>query len=115
NSPLVQAKATVTRYRAVAETGPGLDAAGNDIGNLQGVFDDPNKAILARGSTFFDRGTLVRMWTTTRLPWEFRISAVGNYQDGLPYSRILPVVLNQGPTGVLTSQRGPGDAGTTGG
>lgn len=115
NAPLIQAKVTVTRYRSVADTGPGLNSTGNDIGNLLGVYDDPNKVIHAHGSTYFDRGTLLRMWTTARLPKGFRISAVGNYQDGLPYARVLPVTLNQGTIGVLLTQRGPGDFGTIGG
>jgi hypothetical protein len=115
NSPDIQAKVTVTRYREVADSGPGLDSTGNDIGNLQGVYDDPNKAINAHGSTYFDRGTLLRMWTTAKLPWGLRISAIGNYQDGLPYARVLPVNLNQGTIGVLLTQRGPGDSGTIGG
>lgn len=115
NAPLIQAKVTVTRYRSVADSGPGLDSTGNDIGNLLGVYDDPNKAIHAHGSTYFDRGTLLRMWTTARLPMGFRVSAVGNYQDGLPYARVLPVTLNQGTIGVLLTQRGPGDFGTIGG
>ena len=115
NSPLVEAKVTVTRYREVADSGPGLNSTGNDIGNLLGVYDDPNKAINAQGSTYFDRGTLLRMWATTRFPWGIRASAVGNYQDGLPYARVLPVTLNQGTIGVLLTQRGPGESGTIGG
>jgi hypothetical protein len=113
--PIVEAKVTVTRYREVADSGPGLNSTGNDIGNLLGVYDDPNKAINAHGSTYFDRGTLLRMWATTRLPWGIHVSAIGNYQDGLPYARVLPVTLNQGTIGVLLTQRGPGDSGTTGG
>jgi len=108
-----QGEAAMTRYRAVAATAPGITARENDTSSLLGVFDDPNKAIFARGSTFFDRGTLGRVWLTSDLGWKFSAAMIINYQDGLPYSRYLPVQgLNQGLIGVLTSQRGPGDAGT---
>jgi hypothetical protein len=41
---------------------------------------------------------------------------IASYQDGLPYGRILPVNgLNQGIIGVLTTQRGPGEAGSPAG
>lgn len=116
SSTRFQAEAAMTRYRAVAATAPGISARDNDTSVLLGVFDDPNKAILARGSTFFDRGTLGRLWASSRLCWNVRASLIVSYQDGLPYSRYLPVAgLNQGVVGVLTSQRGPGAAGSLGG
>jgi len=103
--------ATVTRYRAVASTAPGSTAEQNDTSAFAGVFDDPNKSILARGSTFFDRGTLGRFQATADLLWKLRMSLIGSYQDGLPYSRVLVVEgLNQGVIGVRTAQRGPGEA-----
>jgi hypothetical protein len=74
----VQWEATVTRFRAVAATAPGLTAEQNDTSAFAGVFDDPNKAILARGSTFFDRGTLGRFRATVELPWKG--SVVGAWQ-----------------------------------
>jgi hypothetical protein len=112
----VQAEAAMTRYRAVAATAPGISARQNDTSALLGVFDDPNKAIFARGSTYFDRGTLGRLWLTADLGWQIRGALLLVYQDGLPYSRYLPVAgLNQGLIGVLTSQRGPGAAGSTAG
>jgi hypothetical protein len=112
----VQAEAAMTRYRAVAATAPGISARENDTSALLGVFDDPNKAIFARGSTYFDRGTLGRLWLTSEIGWEMRWSMIASYQDGLPYSRYLPVKgLNQGIIGVLTSMRGPGEAGSSDG
>jgi hypothetical protein len=111
----VQASTTVTRYRSVAETGHGLTATENDLSNLQGVFDDPNHTINSQGSTFFDRGTMVREWIALKLPSNIRAAAIMNYQDGLPYARVLPVPLNQGVIGILTGQRGPGNSGTSGG
>jgi hypothetical protein len=111
-----EGEATMTRFRAVAATAPGISALENDTSALLGVFDDPNKGIFARGSTYFDRGTLGRLWMTAILPWGIHGSMIGNYQDGLPYSRYLPVQgLNQGLIGVLTRQRGPGAAGSHGG
>jgi hypothetical protein len=111
-----QGEAMMTRFRAVAATAPGILARENDTSALLGVFDDPNKAIFARGSTYFDRGTLGRLWMAAMLPWGIHGSMIGNYQDGLPYSRYLPVQgLNQGLIGVLTRQRGPGAAGSSGG
>jgi len=115
NSDNIQANTTVTRYREVADSAPGLTARENDPRNLLGVFDDPNNAIHALGSTFFDRGTLVRMRVSMKLPAGLHFAAFGNYQDGLPYARILPVPLNQGVIGILMSQRGPGNGGTIGG
>ncbi len=112
----VQAEASVTRYRAVAATGPGISARENDTSALQGVYDDPNKAVFARGSSYFDRGTLGRFWATSSLFWNIRCSLIASYQDGLPYARYLPVKgLNQGIVGVLTSQRGPGEPGSKSG
>jgi hypothetical protein len=103
----------VTRYRAVAATGPGATAEQNDTSAFDGVFDNPNDAIFARGSTFFDRGTLGRFRATVQLPWKLRASILGAYQDGLPYSRLIVVEgLNQGVTAVRTIQRGPGEAGS---
>jgi hypothetical protein len=111
-----QAEAAVTRYRAVATTAPGISAQENDTSTYLGALDDPNKAILAKGSTYFDRGTMGRLWATSRIAWKLRGSLIANYQDGLPYSRYLPIQgLNQGVIGVLTAQRGPGDAGSSGG
>lgn len=113
SSDRFQAEAMMTRYRAVASTAPGISALENDTSALLGVFDNPNKAIFARGSTYFDRGTLGRIRMTAELPWNIRGSLIGNYQDGLPYGRYLPVQgLNQGLIGVLTVQRGPGAAGS---
>jgi hypothetical protein len=103
--------AAVTRYRAVAATAPGSTAEQNDTSAFAGVYDDPNKSILARGSTFFDRGTLGRFQATADLLWKLRVSIIGSYQDGLPYSRVQVVEgLNQGVFGVRTAQRGPGEA-----
>jgi hypothetical protein len=111
-----QGEAMMTRFRAVAATAPGISVRDNDTSALLGVYDDPNKAILARGSTYFDRGTLGRLWVTSSLPWRIHLSMAANYQDGLPYSRYLPVQgLNQGLIGALTVQRGPGAAGSSGG
>jgi hypothetical protein len=108
-----QWEAAVTRYRAIAATAPGLTAEQNDTSAFAGVFDDPNKSILARGSTFFDRGTLGRFRATFELPWKVSGSLIGSYQDGLPYSRIIVVEgLNQGIIGVRSAQRGPGEAGS---
>jgi hypothetical protein len=113
SSRRVQAEGAMTHYRAVASTGPGISARENDTSALLGVFDDPNKEILARGSTYFDRGTLGRLWATAELMWDVRLSILLSYQDGLPYSRYLPVKgLNQGVVGILTAQRGPGEAGS---
>jgi hypothetical protein len=110
----VHGEAAMTRYRAVAATAPGISARENDTSSLLGIYDDPNKAIFAKGSTFFDRGTLGRLWVTSDLGWKLAWSMIINYQDGMPYSRYLPIKgLNQGIIGVLTSQRGPGEAGST--
>jgi hypothetical protein len=106
-------EAAVTRYRAVAATAPGIGPLENDTSALRGVFDDPNNSILARGSTYFDRGTLGRLLATTELGWKTDLSMIASYQDGLPYARILPIQgLNQGVIGVLTTQRGSGEAGS---
>jgi len=115
NTSRIQASTTVTRYRAVADTGPGMRSSENDTSNLLGIFDDPNNATFARGSTYFDRGTLLRMWVAVQLPAGIRAASIGNYQDGLPYARVWPVPLNQGVIGILRGQRGPGNQGTTGG
>jgi hypothetical protein len=116
SSARFQVEAAMTRYRAVASTAPGITARDNDTSALQSVLDDPNKAIFARGSTYFDRGTLGRLWATSSPGWDIRCSLIVSYQDGLPYSRYLPVKgLNQGIVGVLTRPRGPGDAGSIGG
>lgn len=112
----IQAEAAMTRYRAVAATAPGMSAQENDTSAYLGVFDDPNKAAWARGSTYFDRGTLGRLWATSRLAWNLRGAVIVSYQDGLPYGRYLPIMgLNQGIIGVLTTQRGPGGAGSLAG
>jgi hypothetical protein len=112
-STRVQAEASVSHYRAVAATGSGFTARENDTSAFLGVYDDPNKATFARGSTFFDRGTLGRFWATAELGWRLRATVIGSYQDGLPYSRVLPIQgLNQGVIGVLTTQRGPGEPGS---
>lgn len=104
-------EASATRYRAVAATAPGMTARANDTGTLLGVFDDPNNSVLARGSTYFDRGTLGRIWMSWDLGRYLLWSVIASYQDGLPCSRYLPIKgLNQGVIGVLTVQRGPGEA-----
>jgi hypothetical protein len=112
----IQSEVSTMQYRAVAATGPGFSALENDTQALLGVFDDPNKAILARGSTNFDRGIIGRFQTTADFPWNIRGAIIASYQDGLPYGRVLPVSgLNQGVIGVLATQRGPGDSGSPGG
>ena len=111
-----QAEASVMRYRAVAATAPGMLAVQNDTSALLGIYDDPNKAILARGSTYFDRGTVARFWAVYDLFWGIRWAPVISYQDGLPSGRCLPVSgFNQGVFGILVRQRGPGDPGSVGG
>lgn len=112
----LQAEAAVTRYRAVASTAPGITAQENDSATLLGVYDNPNNAVLARGSTFFDRGTTGRLWVAANLGWDVHCSLTASYQDGLPYGRYLPVKgLNQGTIAVLTRRRGPGEPGSQGG
>src|SRR5262249_52163 len=97
SSRRTQSEAGVPVYRAGARTGPGIGPSENDTSALLGVFDNPNNAIFARGSTFFDRGTLGRLQATMDLGWRMRASVIASYQDGLPYARILPVQgLNQG-------------------
>jgi hypothetical protein len=116
SSRKIQSEVATMRYRAVAATGPGSSARENDTQALLGAFDDPNKAILARGSTYFDRGLVGRFQTTAEFGWNIRGAVIASYQDGLPYGRILPVNgLNQGIIGVLTTQRGPGEAGSPAG
>jgi hypothetical protein len=112
----LQGEAAVTFYRSVAATGPGIDARQNDTSNFLGVYADPNNGIFARGSTFFDRAALGRLSVAMELGWQLRAALIGNYQDGFPYSRVLAVQgLNQGVIGVLTKQRGPGEAGSLAG
>lgn len=112
----LQAEAAVTRYRAIASTAPGIAAQDNDSATLLGVYDNPNNAALARGSTFFDRGTTGRLWVAANLGRGVRCSLIASYQDGLPYGRYLPVKgLNQGVVAVLTRRRGPGEPGSQGG
>jgi hypothetical protein len=111
-----QVEASVMRYRAVAAAAPGMLAVDNDTSTLLGIFDDPNKAILARGSTYFDRGTVSRFWAIHDLGFGIKWSVVVSYLDGLPYSRYLPIKgFPQGVFGILTRQRGPGDSGSFGG
>ncbi len=111
-----QAEASLMRYRAVAATAPGMLAIENDTSALLGAFDDPNKAIFARGSTYFDRASVGRLWVVYDFFWGIRCSAAISYQDGLPFSRYLPVQgFNQGVFGILMRQRGPGDEGSFGG
>jgi hypothetical protein len=93
-----------------------MSALENDTSALLGAFDDPNKAIFARGSNYFDRGTIGRFWVISQIGGGIRWSAIISYQDGLPYGRYLPVKgLNQGLIGVLTTQRGAGEAGSAAG
>jgi hypothetical protein len=116
SSRKIQSEVATMQYRAVAATSPGFSALENDVQALLGVFDDPNKAILARGSTYFDRGIIGRFQTTADFRWNIRGSILASYQDGLPYGRVLPITgLNQGIIGVLTTERGPGDKGSPGG
>ena len=111
-----QMEASAMRYRAVASTAPGMLAVENDTSALLGIFDDPNKAILAEGSTYFDRGTVGHFHATHDLGWGLQWSIVVSYLDGLPYGRSLPVEgFSQGIFGILVRQRGPGRAGSKGG
>lgn len=113
SSRRIQAQGTLTRFRDVASTAPGISARQNDTNSYQGIFDDPNNAILARGSAYFDRGSLGRLWTAVDFPRRIKCSLILSYQDGAPFGRYLPVQgLNQGVIGVLTEQRGPGASGT---
>ncbi len=97
SSRRIQSEVAAMQYRAVAATSPGFSALENDTQALLGVFDDPNKAILARGSTYFDRGIIGRFQTTADFRWNIRGSIIASYQDGLPYGRVLPISgLNQG-------------------
>jgi hypothetical protein len=104
-----------TRYRAVARTAPGNGPLQNDWAVFP-VINDPNQAINAYGSTFFDRGLGARFWGTWRPGWDTRLSWISSYLDGAPYGRILPVTgLNQGLIGILATPRGPGDGSSNGG
>jgi hypothetical protein len=112
----LQAEASVMHYRAVASTAPGMLAVENDTSALLGIYDDPNKAILAEGSTYFDRGTVGRFHATHDIGWGFRWSAIVSYLDGVPYGRYLPVKgFYQGVFGILVRQRGSGSAGSLNG
>jgi hypothetical protein len=110
------AEVSVVRFRAVASTAPGVSPLENDTGAYLGIFDDPNKAILAKGSTYFDRGTLARLRASAALPWKMRASLITAYQDGMPYGCYFPIKgLNQGIIAVLVTQRGPGARGSLSG
>jgi hypothetical protein len=112
----LRAELSLMHYRSVAATAPGMLVTENDTSALLGIYDDPNKAILAHGSTYFDRGTVGQLWATYDLHWGIKLSMIANYMDGLPYSRYLPVTgLNQGVFGILMRQRGQREYGVTGG
>ena len=112
----IHAEASFLRFRAIAATAPGMLAVENDTSALLGVFDNPNKAILARASTYFDRGTTGRFLATYDFVWGTHLSTVISYLDGLPYGRYLPIQgFNQGVFGILAAQRGPGEAGSING
>jgi hypothetical protein len=111
-----QMEASAMRYRAIASTAPGMLVVENDTSALLGIFDDPNKAILAEGSTYFDRGTVGYFHATHDLGWGIQWAIVVSYLDGLPYGRYLPIKdFNQGVFGILARQRGPGKPGSDNG
>jgi hypothetical protein len=111
-----QMEASAMRYRAVYSNAPGMLAVENDTSALLGIFDDPNKDILAEGSSYFDRGTVGHFLASHDVGWGIRWSVIISYLDGLPYGRYLPVKdFSQGVFGILIRQRGPGRAGSRGG
>lgn len=105
----------VTRYRAVARTPAGNGPRRNDWSAFS-VVNDPNQAINAYGSTYFDRGLGARFWGILQLRRDTHLGWIVNYLDGAPYGRILPVTgLNQGLTAILATVRGPGNGSRKGG
>jgi hypothetical protein len=111
-----QMDASAQRYRSVAPTAPGMLVFENDTSALLGVYDDPNKAIRAEASTYFDRGTVGQFHATQNLGWGIQWAIVISYLDGLPYGRYLPVKgFSQGVFGILARQRGPGRPGSENG
>lgn len=85
----------------------GYTAVENDQSVLGELFTNPNAATNARGRLFTDRAYTIKTMGIVRLPAQFTVGAIGRFQDGQPFTRLVIVpVLNQGAEAIQAFPRG---------
>lgn len=86
---------------------PGFLSLENDTGLSGEQFTNPNADTFASGRLFFERGYTLKVAGTYHHPRELTFSAVGRYQDGQHFARLIIVPdLNQGPEPVRALANG---------
>ena len=79
----------------------------NDQDVVPNLFVDPNAATAARGQLFPDRSHVAKLAGTYQFPGRIRLGAIGRYQDGQPFARVVVVPnLTQGITPVRAYPNG---------
>jgi hypothetical protein len=61
----------------------------NDPALVGELFDAPNADTFAYGRLFFDRAYTIKLSGWWRAPGDVRVGAVGRYQDGQPFARLV--------------------------
>jgi hypothetical protein len=83
------------------------NSAGAEAFTANGIFENPNSLINARGVGQWDRTNQLKLLGTYFAPWGVRISGVLRYQTGAPFARTFTVAgLNQGTITVLAEPFG---------
>lgn len=101
-----QVSVSFAAMKSSGATNPGNSFLENDTGVVGSLGSDPNTLILAKGTTFFDRGFTGKLMAEYRAPGNFQIAVVARYYDGLPFGRLLFVNgFNQGPFFVRATPR----------
>lgn len=107
-TPVWRTRFDGTAYHGAAVgSGVGFSPFENDQGVIGAAFADPNAGTYARGHPHFDRGYVVKWWSSYTVAERAVVSAVARYQDGLSFSRLVVVPdLSQGPEAIQAYRRG---------
>jgi hypothetical protein len=67
----------------------GFRSSENDPALVGELYDEPNAGTFAYGRLFFDRAYTIKLSGWWRLPGDLRLGAIGRYQDGQPFARLV--------------------------
>jgi len=85
----MQASYTWARTVGNFDNDAASNAGSSDLAS-NGNFANPNRAILARGRTVYDRRHDFKVYGTYAVPlWDIRVSGVYRFMSGAPYARIV--------------------------
>lgn len=103
---LLVVKASFTGTQTDVPTAPGNSPFRNDPGSVGTLGADPNTLLMARSTSYFDRGFVGKLAVDYNVTHGWNVGVIARYYDGLPFGRLLLVDgLPQGPFYIRVTPR----------